>query len=137
MSHLNLFRDEGQLVPYEPLGVSDFRALSQNPDLEALSDEILERLWLKPVQRKLQNQFRIDQRNYNTGTNPTLAELDEDFAIAATITIDKMATNVDDVSGPERVLGAFRFWSHRVPERASALLERYRGGGGGGMIARA
>jgi hypothetical protein len=112
--------------PFIPLTVNKFRVLSENEMLIDMPDDKLLRMWILPVQRKLQSQFGIDQRHYTEDSIPTLAELEVDFEVASVITIDKMALNLDDVSGPERVSGAFRVWNHKVPERAAALLRRHK-----------
>lgn len=122
-----------QYEVFAPLSVVEFRSLTQEPATEDLNDTQLDRLWLKPIQRWLQEQFRIDQRNFSeTGTIPTLAELTEDFKVATAITVDHFFKNEEGVVGQESVAGAgSRIWSHSVPPRAAQLLQRYARLGGG------
>jgi len=120
-----------QFVAYTPLGAAEFRTLSTNERLQALPDDKLERIWLNPVQRDLQQRFRIEQRAYSTGTVPTLAELEEDFKIAAALTVDKFGQNEDERTGVESIQGIGSVtWDHILPARAKALLERYSWKGG-------
>jgi len=115
-----------QFVAWTPLGVPEFRVLSTNESLQSFPDEKLERLWLKPIQRVLQQRFAIDQRMYTTGTVPTLEELTEDFKVATALTVDKFAKNTDEKTGVESVAGiGSAVWDHEIPTRAKALLERY------------
>jgi len=116
---------------FEPLGVAEFRSLSTNDRIQSLPDDKLERLWIKPVQRMLQQRFRIEQRGFTNGTNPSLDELKEDFKIAAAITIDKFYANQDEKIGDETIDGVGTSkWDTEVPARAKALLERYKWTGG-------
>jgi len=125
------FNERMHIVPFEPLTWTEFLQLTQNGELAQLAPEMGERLWLKPIQRLLQYRFRIDQRNYTTGTTPTLDELTEDFKLAAAITIDKYFLNEEDLYGVEAVAGGgMKRWNHNIPQRAIALLERYERSGG-------
>lgn len=118
-------------VDFVPLKPQEFRTLSVNENIQRLPDDKLERLWLKPIQRMLQQTFRIDQRTYSTGTDPTLAELEEDFKVSAAITIDKFARNEDERIGEVDIegLGKSKF-DIMIPQRARQLLERYNRPGG-------
>ncbi len=118
-------------VDFVPLKPQEFRTLSENENIQRLPDDKLERLWLKPIQRMLQQTFRIDQRTYSTGTDPTLAELEEDFKVSAAITIDKFARNEDERIGEVDIegLGKSKF-DIMIPQRARQLLERYNRPGG-------
>lgn len=116
---------------FTPLSATEFRTLTQDPNIGELNDTQLDRLWLLPIQRWLQQEFRIDQRNYNAGTLPTLAELEEDFKVATAITVDHFYSNEEGVVGEQSVAGAgSRKWSHSVPPRAKQLLDRYDRPGG-------
>ena len=116
---------------FEPLTVDEFRSISENADAGALEDIQLLRMWIKPVQRWLQQHFRIDQRGYSTGTIPSLESLTEDFKVATAICVDHFFKNRDEVIGQETVNGAgSRNWSNAIPARAQQLLERYRHDGG-------
>lgn len=118
-------------VAFTPLTPAEFRTLSTNETLSELPDEKLDRLWLKPVQRMLQQRFVIEQRAFSTGTVPTLADLTEDFKVAAALTVDKFAKNEDEKTGNESVQGIGSMtWDNEVPARAKALLERYSWKGG-------
>jgi hypothetical protein len=120
-----------QYVVYAPLSVTEFRALTQEPATEELNDTQLDRLWLKPIQRWLQEEYRIDQRNFDTGTIPSSTELEEDFKVATAITIDHFYKNQEGVVGQESVVGAgTRRWSHSIPPRAAQILQRYARLGG-------
>jgi len=118
-------------VAWTPLSVAEFRVLSTSESLQSLPDEKLERIWLKPIQRMLQQRFRIEQRAYTTGSVPTLDELTEDFKVAAALTVDKFSLNQDERTGVESVQGVGSVtWDNEVPQRAKALLERYSWRGG-------
>jgi len=120
-----------QYVVFAPLSVQEFRALSQEPATSELNDTQLERLWLRPVQRWLQEEYRIDQRHYDAGTVPSLTELTDDFTVAAAICVDHFYRNEEGVVGQESVTGAgSRTWSHAIPPRAAQLLQRYSRPGG-------
>lgn len=118
-------------VDFVPLKPQEFRSLSTNEEIQRLPDDKLERLWLKPIQRMLQQTFRIDQRTYDAGTDPTLAELEEDFKVATAITIDKFARNEDERIGDVDIdgLGKSKF-DVMIPQRARQLLQRYNRPGG-------
>jgi hypothetical protein len=131
--HRNLLfytRTNEALVPYTPLTPEEFETLTQREDLKRMEPNLLDRLWLKPVQRMLQWKFGIDQRRYTTGTVPTLAELKEDFIVASAICVDKFSQNPEDVKGNVSVQGASSILDQEVPARASMLLERYKRPGG-------
>ena len=118
-------------VNYTPLTPQEFRSLSTNDLLQALPDDKLDRLWLRPMQRMLQQVYRIDQRSYSTTTDPTLADLDEDFKVAAAITIDKFARNEDEIIGDESISGIGNSKNDlEIPQRARQLLHRYERSGG-------
>lgn len=126
-------RTRGRLVNFEPLTWEEYKAYSMHNRLHDLDPSVGTKLWLRPFQRLLQEIFNIDQRAYTSTTDPTLAELEDDFKIAASVTIDKFALNPDDVYGTEAVEGASRDWNHEIPERAAALLNRYTFPGGKSM----
>jgi len=116
---------------YTPLTPSEFRTLSTNDMVQKLPDDKLDRLWLKPIQRMLQQMFRIDQRAYSTGTIPSSTQLDEDFKVAAAITVDKFHKNEEEIIGRQNideVGSAIR--DLEIPQRARQLLERYNHPGG-------
>jgi hypothetical protein len=118
-------------VAFTPLGVAEFRTLSTNEYVQSLPDEKLDRLWLKPIQRMLQQRFIIEQRAFSDGTIPTLDALTEDFKVATALTIDKFAKNEDEKTGQESVSGVGTVkWDNEVPSRAKSLLERYSWKGG-------
>lgn len=125
----NEFRD---FVAYEPLTPVEFRELSDNATLSRMEDTKLQRLWITPVSRWLQQKFRIDQRGYSSSTIPTLSQLAEDFSVATAICIDKFALNEDQLTGQASVgkAGSHR-WDHVIPPRVTQLLARYDMGGGG------
>lgn len=125
-----LFSNRPLLTDYLPLTWEEYLALSQNDAMKAMEPEIGKRLWLNPVQRMLQEFTRIEPTMYTTSTLPTRASLDEDFKVAAAITVDKLANNVEDLYGQESVQGAARSWNHNIPQRALALLQRYERPGG-------
>lgn len=116
--------------PFSPLTVDEFKSLSQSEDLAGLSDSVLEKMWIVPIQRMLQEHFRIDQRNYSDTTDPTLAELQEDFKVATVIAIDKFARNDGELVGQHTAEGATVNWSQKMPPRVNYLLERYERKGG-------
>lgn len=118
-------------TPFTPLAAEEFRNLTQEENLLALSEEQLERLWLKPVSRWLQVRFRIDQQAYAATTDPTLAELTEDFKIAVALTVDKLSRNEDGAFGQVNVAGVgSKSWDNMIPDRARAILQRYMITGG-------
>lgn len=116
---------------FEPLDVDEYKALSQVTQWEGMSDTSITRLWIQPVSRYIQQLYRIDQTEYDAGTDPTLTELEEDFRIAVALTIDRWILNEDEVHGSQAVPGAGSVtWDQKLPARAKALLERYRRPGG-------
>lgn len=124
------FLDFTEFQPFDG-NVDEFRALVTATEWDDYSDVIVEKMWVIPVCRYLQQLFRIDQRSYSTGTNPTLAELTEDFKNAVALTCDRWIRNEHEVFGREGVPGAGSVnWDQKIPTRAAAILERYRQGGG-------
>lgn len=118
-------------VVFNPLKAHEFRNLTENDEILGMDNERLERMWLNPIQRRLQEEFRIDQRAYSSGTIPTLAELTEDFQVAAAITTDFMFENRDNVIGSQSVDGGgSRVWTTEIPSRARTILNRYSQPGG-------
>lgn len=137
--HRDIIRDKNfsmtnrfiNFVAYEPLSANEFRTLTQNEMICQLNDNQINRLWLIPVQRHLQQEYRIDQRNYDAGSIPTLSQLEEDFKVATAITVDHFYSNEEGVVGLQTISGAgTRVWSHKVPPRAQQLLARYERSGG-------
>lgn len=120
----------GVLTPFTPLTPEEFEILTGREDLQQMDRDLLDRIWLKPVQRMLQWHYGIDQRGYSAGTTPSLTELEEDFRVAAAITVDRLAANPDEVRGRAGVEGANQSWDQQIPMRASMLLERYKRPGG-------
>jgi len=110
-----------------PLSAAEYRELSQSPTVLKLLDPQIDRLWIKPISRMLQQKFRIDQSVYTTGTDPSLADLEEDFKVALALTIDKLAANPDEILGRQSVTGAgSAILDEHVPLRARQLLDRYK-----------
>lgn len=135
--HENVLRDTyygNRFIGYddfEPLSAHEFRNMTCEDLILSLDNERLERMWIKPIQRRLQEEFRIDQRSYSASTDPTLAELTEDFKIATAITVDFLFANQEEVLGQQSVSGVgSRNWSNAIPSRARSLLERYSRRGG-------
>ena len=118
-------------IDFLPLDAQEYRQLSTNENLQALPDDKLYRLWIRPIQTMLQQTFRIDQRAYSATTDPTLEELKEDFKVAAAITIDKFARNEDEKIGEVTVDGLGKSkMDLRIPQRARQILQRYERPGG-------
>lgn len=131
-------------LPYfVPLSVEEFKARSQNIDLQELESETLTNVWIRPVSRFLQMYFQIDPRHFERvqGTGEEDADgigedfasfqaLTRDFKEATAIMIDKVALNEEDVKGEESEGGSSRAWDHQIPNRIVAILEPYAFRGG-------
>ena len=109
------------------LSVEEYRSLSCNDQISNLEDVKLEKVFIRPCEAIIQNEYMIDVRNYSASSVPTLTELYDDFKVATSILVDFVGENPEFLLGFQSVSGAgSQKLSFKIPPTAAALMSRYR-----------